>query len=92
MGDSFGAAIVEHLSRDDLLLVDFESRDPQSDQPLYLLTTRYTVKRENYRGVPARALDDDNPKEKLVDKDKLLDKTLNEDKPVLTETTFKLRR
>ena len=78
MGDSFGAAIVEHLSRDDLLLVDFESRDPPSEQPLYPLTTRYAPK----------ALDDDNVKGKLMDNDKLLDKNLNEDKPILTETTF----
>ena len=84
MGDSFGAAIVEHLSRDDLLLVGFESRDPQSEQPLYPQAARY----ENYRGVPARLLDDDNTKEKLMDKYKLLDRNLNEDKPILTETTF----
>lgn len=89
MGDSFGAAIVEHLSRDDLLLVGFESRDPQSEQPLYPLATRYTPKHENYRGGPARSLDDDSAKEKLMDKDKLLDKNLNEDKPIrLTETAF----
>lgn len=31
MGDSYGAAIVEHLSRDDLLLTDFESRDPKDE-------------------------------------------------------------
>ena len=78
MGDSFGAAIVEHLSRDDLLLVGFESRDPQIEQPLYPLTTRYAPK----------ALDDDNVKGKLMDNDKLRDKNLNEDKPILTETTF----
>lgn len=88
MGDSFGAAIVEHLSRNDLLLVDSESRDPQSEQPLYPFATRYTSKHENYSGVPVRSLDDDNAKEKLTDKDKLLDRNLNEDKPKHTETTF----
>ena len=88
MGDSFGAPIAEHLSREDILLVGFEPCDPQSEQPLYPLATRYTPKHENYRGVPERSLDDDNAKEKLMDKDKLLDNILKEDKPVVTETTF----
>ena len=88
MGDSFGAAIVEHLSRDDLLLVGFESHDLQSEQALYPLATRYAPKHENYREVLSRSLDDDNAKEKLMDKDKFLDKNLNEDKPVVTETVF----
>lgn len=88
MGDSFGAAIVEHLSRDDLLQVDFESRDPHSEQPLYPLATRYTPKREDYGGVPIRSMDDDNANKMLLDKDKLLDENSSNDKPKLTETTF----
>lgn len=87
IGDSFGAAIVEHLSRDDLLQVEFESRDPQSEL-LYPLATRYTPQRENYGGVPVRYMGDDNANQMLMDKDKMLDENLSDHKPRLTETTF----
>ena len=88
MGDSYGAAIVEHLSRDDLLLTDFESRAPKDEQqPLYPLGTRYTPRSSDVNGIPARALDDDNANE-LLDKGKYFDENISSDKPRLTETTF----
>ena len=87
MGDSYGAAIVEHLSRDDLLQLKFESRDPTSEQ-VDALGTRSTPKRENYGRVTVQSRDDHNANERLMDEEKLFDENLDDDKPQLTETTF----
>lgn len=87
MGDSYGAAIVEHLSRNDLLQLEFESRDPMSEQ-LADLGTRFTTKCDVYGRVTVQARDDENANERLMDKERSFDENLDDDKPRLTETTF----
>ncbi|CAH3156987.1 unnamed protein product, partial [Porites lobata] len=87
MGDSYGAAIVEHLSRNDLLQLEFESRDPMSEQ-LVDLGTRFTPKCDVYGRVTVQARDDENANERLMDKERSFDENLDDDKPRLTETTF----
>ena len=87
MGDSYGAAIVEHLSRDDLLHTDFEPRDYKGErQPLYAMGVACTPKNEGFGRVPTRSLDNDD--DKNDDKEKFFDENSSNDKPPLTETTF----
>ena len=50
IGDSFGAGIVEHLSRDDLLSMDYTARE--DDLPLQPME-RYTPKPEGTNDVRA---------------------------------------
>lgn len=87
MGDSYGAAIVEHLSRNDLLQLQFEPRDPMREQ-LVDLGTRFTPKCDVYGRVTVQARDDENANERLMDKERSFDENLDDDKPRLTETTF----
>ena len=89
MGDSYGAAIVEHLSRDDLLQTDFEPRDGKGErQPLYAMGVSYTPKNEGLGSVPTRDRSLDNDDDKNDDKEKFFDENISNDKPPLTETTF----